>query len=287
VSEGLNMALARRQFVATCCTIVTAACVPPPKSAGPAAISERAVTIPTPDGVAQAALLHPGSGSWPAVLLWPDIRALRPAFRDLGRMLAAAGYTVLVPNAFYRSAALDGSVSPGVLSPEQVRERMDAWRAAASDEGIARDARAYMAWLDAQPQTDTRRKAATLGYDVGGAHAFRAAAAMPERFGAVASIHGLGVATARPNSPHLLVGRTRAAYFVAMAQPDDAREPGDKDDLAKAFADAGLPGRVQVFPANHGFAVPDDPAYDQMSADAVWAEILALFAGAQTDGGRT
>ena len=160
-------------------------------------------------------------------------------------------------------------------------------RAAATDDGVARDTQAYMAWLDGQPNTDARRKAGSLGYNVGGAHAFRAAAAMPDRFGAVASVHGLGVATARPNSPHLLVGRTHAAYFVAMAKPDDEREPGDKDDLAKAFADAGLQGRVEVYPANHGFAVPDDPAYDQSSADAVWAGILALFAGAQTDGGRT
>jgi len=102
---------------------------------------------------------------------------------------------------------------------------------------------------------------------------------MPERFGAVASVHGLGVATARPNSPHLLVGRTRAGYFVAMARPDDEREPGDKDDLAKAFADAGLAGRVRVYPANHGFAVPDDPAFDPASADMVLAEVLEMLAG--------
>jgi carboxymethylenebutenolidase len=135
-----------------------------------------------------------------------------------------------------------------------------------------------MAWLDAQPQVDTARKAGSLGYNVGAAHAFRAAAAMPDRFGAVASIHGLGVATARPNSPHLLVGQTHAVYFVAMAGPDDEREPGDKDDLAKAFADAGLEGRVAVFRANHGFAVPDDKAWDPVAADFAWAEIVALFA---------
>jgi carboxymethylenebutenolidase len=273
--------ISRRNFVAVGgAALAVLGCAPRPRSTAPAAVLERSVTIATPDGVAQAVLLHPNAGAWPAVLLWPDMRGLRPAFRDLGRTLAMAGYSVLVPNAFYRSAALDGSVSPGDLTAEQMRERMDAWRAAASDEGIARDTRAYMAWLDAQPQTDAGRKAGTLGYDVGGAHAFRAAAALPERFGAVASVHGLGVATARPNSPHLLVGQTRAAYFVAMARPDDQREPGDKDDLAKAFGDAGLMGRVQVYPANHGFAVPDDRANDPAAAEMVWAEVLALFAGA-------
>lgn len=273
------MRLQRRDLVMAGGTLALAACVPPPRRTALPPAVERAVTIPTPDGVAQAVLLCPDSGAWPSVLLWPDIRGLRPAFRDIGRRLATAGYTVLVVNAFYRSAALDGSASPGVLSTEQTRERMDAWRAAASDDGIARDTQAYMAWLDRQPQTDARRKAGSVGYDVGGAHAFRAAAAMPERFGAVASVHGLGVATARPNSPHLLVGRTRAGYFVAMARPDDEREPGDKDDLAKAFADAGLAGRVRVYPANHGFAVPDDPAFDPASADMVLAEVLEMLAG--------
>jgi carboxymethylenebutenolidase len=273
--------ISRRRFVAAGgMSLALLGCAPRPRSAAPGEIVGRPVTIPTPDGVAQAVLLHPAAGAYPAVLLWPDIRGLRPAFRDLGRKLAMSGYTVLVVNAFYRSAALDGSVSPGELTAEQASERMTAWRAAASDEGIARDTRTYMAWLDAQPQVNVRRKAGSLGYNVGGAHAFRAAAALPDRFGAVASVHGLGVATARPNSPHLLVGQTHAAYFVAMARPDDEREPGDKDDLAKAFADAGLEGRVQVYPANHGFAVPDDKAYDQAAADLAWAEILALFAGA-------
>lgn len=271
----------RRHFVASgAASLALLGCAPRPRSTGVIEIVEESVTIPTPDGVAQAVSLYPASGTWPAVLLWPDIRGLRPAFADLGRKLALAGYAVLVPNAFYRSAALDGSTSPGELTPEQTRERLDAWRAAASDDGIARDTQAYMAWLDGQPNTDARRKAGSLGYNVGGAHAFRAAAAVPDRFGAVASVHGLGVATARPNSPHLLVGRTHAAYFVAMAKPDDEREPGDKDDLAKAFADAGLQGRVEVYPANHGFAVPDDKAWDQAAADLAWAEILKVFAGA-------
>lgn len=273
--------IARRRFIAIGgAGLVLAGCAPRPRSVAPLEVVERPVTIATPDGVAQAVLLHPASGPWPAVLLWPDIRGLRPAFVGLGRTLAQAGYTVLVVNAFYRSAALDGSVSPGELTAEQTSERMTAWRAAATDEGIARDTRAYMAWLDAQPQVAAGRTAGSLGYNVGGAHAFRAAAALPERIGAVACVHGLGVATARPNSPHLLVGQTRAAYFVAMARPDDEREPGDKDDLAKAFAAAGLKGRVMVYPAGHGFAVPDDSAYDQAAADLVWAEILALFAGA-------
>lgn len=280
--------MSRRHFVAVGgASLALLGCAPRPRSTVPPEVIERAVSIPTPDGVAQAVLLHPGSGAWPAVLLWPDMRGLRPAFRDLGRTLALAGYSVLVPNAFYRSAALDGSVSPGDLTAEQMRERMDAWRAAASDEGIARDTRAYMAWLDAQPQTDAGKKAGALGYDVGGAHAFRAAAALPDRFGAVASVHGLGVATARPNSPHLLVGQTQAAYFVAMARPDDEREPGDKDDLAIAFDKAGLLGTIRIYEARHGFAVPDDPAFDRPSADLVWAEILALLAGSQTNGGRT
>ncbi|HWC62681.1 MAG TPA: dienelactone hydrolase family protein, partial [Rhizomicrobium sp.] len=66
---------------------------------------ETDVMVKTADGTCDAVLFHPqGAGNWPAVLIWPDIMGLRPAFRDMGRRLAAQGYTVLVPNPFYRSA---------------------------------------------------------------------------------------------------------------------------------------------------------------------------------------
>jgi carboxymethylenebutenolidase len=247
-------------------------------SAAPAAVpvSEKDVTVKTPDGSADAVLFAPsrGKGPWPEVILWPDLAGLRPAYRDIGRKIAAEGFVVLVPNPFYRSAKADGA-EINMADPEVRKKRTD-YRTAATDDGIARDAVAYVAFLDAQKNAAKAKKAGTVGYDVGGSYALRAAAALPDRVAAVSILYGLGVATPRPNSPHLLIPKTKATYFVASSQDDDKREPEDKADITKMIKDANLDGAVEVYPANHGWAVPGTN-YDAAAAQRALASTLALF----------
>jgi len=240
-------------------------------------VTEQDVMIKTPDGDSDAVLFHParGKGPWPAVILWHDLGGLRPVYRDMGRALAAEGYVVLAPNAFYRSARATGATLD--MTDPAVRQKQMDQRAAATDDGIARDSIAYIAFLDAQRQTARGRKAGVLGYDVGGSYAVRAAAALPDRIAAVGVVYGLGVATARPNSPHLLIPRTRAAYVFAQSRDDDAREPGDKDDIAKALRDGKLQGDVSVYPADHGWAVPGGKTYDAAATQRAWRAVVTLF----------
>ena len=157
-----------------------------------AGVVEREVEVPTAHGTADAVLFHPaGKGQWPAVLVWPDILGLRPVFRELGRRLAAQGYTVLVPNPFYRSKrapVVEGTFDFG--NPAD-RAKVFAMRGAMSDAGIDSDSIAFLKFLDAQPPTDRRRKAGVHGYCMGGPLSFRTAAAAPERIGAVASFIGI------------------------------------------------------------------------------------------------
>jgi carboxymethylenebutenolidase len=240
----------------------------------------QAVTLNTADGAADALLFRPsGEGAWPAVILWPDLTGLRPVYADLGRRLAAEGYVVLVPNAFYRSVKLDGSEATAqpVLPFGELFRRGAPWRAAASDEAIIKDSFAYVAFLDALNQVDKSKPVGTVGINIGAAHAFVAARAVPTRIAAVAAIHPMAIATTRDNSPHLFVDQSKAAYLVEIAQPDDEREPNDKDDLRAAFAAAGLPATVEVVPAAGGFMVADDPGYDEVAAQRVWGKVLALF----------
>lgn len=242
------------------------------------AVVQTAVTVATPAGSADAWLFAPqGEGEWPAVLVWSDLAGLRPAIADIGRRLAGEGYVVLVPNMFYRTVAMNGSSPPAPLTPEDSRERSGAWLDAIGDEGGEADAKAYLAFLDSRPEVDTSRKAGVIGLQYGSPYAFRSAFALPERIGAVAVLHPIRIATARGNSPHLFVGRSKAAYYVALAGPDDEREPADKADLRKAFADAGLSGTVEVLPAGNGFAMSDLAAYDPVSFEAAWAQAMALF----------
>jgi len=241
-------------------------------------VVEKDVTVKTPDGTSDSVLFHPvGTGTWPAVLIWPDIMGLRPAFRDMGRRLAGQGYVVLVVNPFYRSAkapVIDDKFDFG--NPEQ-RARLTGYRGAMTDDGVDRDSLAYLAFLDAQPQTNKVRKAGVQGYCMGGPLSFRTAAAVPGRIAAVGSFHGGGLVTKNPNSPHLLIPKTNAAYLIAKARNDDAKEPTVKDDLKAAFAAAGRTATVEVYAADHGWCVKGSAVYNEAQAERAWAALSAMY----------
>ncbi len=243
-----------------------------------AGVTEKDVEVKTADGVADAALFYPSKkGTWPAVLIWTDIAGLRPAFREMGRRLASQGYVVLVPNPFYRS--VKGVVaSPGFdFANPTDRARVMGYRAAMTNDGVDRDAAAYIAFLDAQPQTNRKKKVGVQGYCMGGPLSFRTAAAAPTRIAAVGSFHGGGLTTKNPDSPHLLIPKTNAGYLVAVAQNDDKQQPDSKDILKAAFAEAKKSATVEVYPANHGWCVKGSAVYDEAAAEKAWAELSKLY----------
>ena len=242
-------------------------------------VVEKDVEVKTADGTCDAALFHPaGNGSWAAVLVWPDIMGLRPAFRDMGRRLAAAGYVVLVPNPFYRSAHAPVIGESFDFSNQEQRNRLFGYRSAMTDAGIDHDAQAYLAFLDSQPQTNKAKKAGVQGYCMGGALSFRTAAAVPARIAAVGSFHGgNGLVTKEANSPHLLIPKTSATYLVCQAQNDDMQQPQMKEDLKAAFAAAKRPATVEVYQANHGWCVKGGAVYNEGEAERAWAALTKLY----------
>jgi carboxymethylenebutenolidase len=242
-------------------------------------VVEKDVTVKTADGACDAALFYPaGQGTWAAVLVWPDIMGLRPAFRDMGRRLAAQGYVVLVPNPFYRSAHAPVIGEAFDFSNPEQRQRLFGYRAAMTDPGVDNDARAYLAFLDAQPQTSKSKKAGVQGYCMGGALSFRTAAALPGRIAAVGSFHGgNGLVTKDANSPHLLIAKTNASYLIAQAQNDDMQNPAMKDELKAAFTAANKPATVEVYAANHGWCVKGGAVYNEAEAERAWAALSAIY----------
>jgi carboxymethylenebutenolidase len=271
VTRFLGLAIGPAALARAGCA-VSAPLGPTTQAAG--AVSQRHVAITTPDGTADALLFTPpGAAPAPAVILWADVGGLRPAIGEIGRKLAGEGYVVLAPNAFYRSVKLDGSS----VSDVDARTRFTEWRGKATKDAIGRDAKAYSAFLDGLPQVDHGAKAGTLGYDAGASYAFYTAQALPNRIAAVAVFHPAGTATARPNSPHLFVKESRAAYYVALAADDDQREPEDKGQFRDEFAKAGLTATVVVLGGKHGFALPDNAAHDAASDAESWRAALALL----------
>jgi len=152
-----------------------------------------------------------------------------------------------------------------------------ALRGAMTNEGIDRDAVAYVAFLDAQPQTDKKKMVGVQGYCMGGPLSFQTAGAVPNRIGAVGSFHGGGLVTTTPESPHLLIAKTNAAYLVAVAKNDDARAPNDKEVLKKTFADAKKKATVEVYGGDHGWCVPGSAVYNQAEAERAWAELSKMY----------
>ena len=207
-----------------------------------------------------------------AVLIWPDIFGLRPAMRNMGKRLAQSGYSVLVVNPFYRSAKAplgDGS------SPIQ---QMQPYAKLLSETTHMSDAKAFIAWLDSQPQVNKNRKIGTQGYCMGGPIAFRTAAAVSDRVGAVASFHGGGLVNADPqHSPHLQAAATKASFLVAIAENDDKSRPTEKDVLKETFDKAKLMSEIEVYPAAHGWCPPDTKVYSEPAAERAWGRLLALY----------
>lgn len=240
--------------------------------------TSRTVTISTPDGQADTFFVHPTSGKHPAVILWPDIAGLRDAYRRMGTRLAAAGYAVLVVNQYYRSSPAPILNTIAEWRTPEGQAKINPMIAAISTAGIASDASAFVRFLDSQPEVDTNRKIATLGYCMTGPYTLRTAAAEPDRIGAACSFHGASMANDTSGSPHLLIPRLRnTALLITIAQNDDERNPQEKVLLREAADKAGAKAEIEVYPAQHGWCTLDSPVYDEPQAERAWARMLATL----------
>jgi carboxymethylenebutenolidase len=245
-----------------------------PAVANAATVTESDVTIKTPDGECDAYFVRPASGTAPGVLIWPDIFGLRPAFRQMAKRLAESGYAVLVVNPFYRAQKAPTAKNGAATPIAEVRPLAQGL----NETTHMTDAKAFVAWLDAQPSVAKDKLIGTQGYCMGGPMAFRTAAAVPDRVGAVATFHGGGLVTDGPNSPHLQASKSKAQFLVCIAANDDARAPEDKTKLKDTFEKAGRPAEIEVYEgAAHGWCPPDSSVYNEPQAEKAWARLLALY----------
>ena len=278
--------IGRRDFVVS----VTAGLAAVTASAAGLEVVETNVDVKTPDGTCDAAFIRPKTGTHAGVLLWPDAFGLRPWTREMGRRLAAEGYSVLVPNPFYRlSKAPFTDASTFNFANQADMAKLRPLMASVNAAGAAeKDATAYVAFLDAQKETNKSRKIGTQGYCMGGPLIMKTAATLPNRIGAAASFHGGGLVTANPDSPHLLAPKIKAHMYIGIAASDDATQPDAKDKLKEAFAAAKVPAEVELYVGTqHGWCMKDMPKqangmpiYNQADAEKAWGKLLALYKAA-------
>jgi carboxymethylenebutenolidase len=272
LAKYLRPELTRRQFGAAAVGIGMSVMLP--RAADAVDVSESDVNVTTPDGTADCYFVHPSRGTGAAVLVWPDIFGLRPAFRQMGKRLAESGYSVLVVNPFYRVKKAPTAENGAATAIQQLLPLAQAL----NETTHMTDAKAFIGWLDQQPSVAKNRKVGTQGYCMGGPMAFRTAAAVPNRVGAVWSFHGGGLVTNMPNSPHLEAAKTKAQFLIAIAENDDMRAPDEKNVLKDTFAKANLPAEIEVYAgAAHGWCPPDTQVYNKDQSERAWSRLLALY----------
>lgn len=237
-------------------------------------------TITTPDGVCPVLLFTPddGAGPWPGIVMYPDAGGVRPAFHEMAAELAGFGYAVLLPDVYYRHPGWAPFDMATVFHNPKERGRIMSLLHSITPEVMAVDAAAFFAYLAGRPEV-RGETFGICGYCMGGRTCLVVAGRVPDRVAAAASFHGGGLATDQPDSPHLLADRMRAAIYVAGAHKDASFTKAQATMLDDALSAAGVEHTVEFYPAEHGFAVPDNAPYDADAAARHWAAMRELFGG--------
>ena len=270
----------RRQFTAMGAFAAFAAASAPLEAATnpEGGLAESMVSFPAPGGTMDAFFVHPAKGKHPAVIMWPDIASLRDAFKMMARRLADSGYSVIVPNPFYRDAPAPQFADFDAFRKDNGFQKVGPWMAHNTPDAIADTSKAVAAWLDKQPSVDTKKGVGVQGYCMSGTWTVRTAAAVPGRVKAAAGFHpGNGWGGDGPDTPLKLFAQSRATHLLALAQNDDKQQPTIKDQIKAAADAAGRPATVEVYQADHGWTVPDSPVYNQGEAERAWSNLLALY----------
>jgi carboxymethylenebutenolidase len=245
-------------------------------------MTRRDVSIPTADGTMDASLHTPETTApWPAVIMFPDAGGVRPTFHEMAQRLADLGYAVLLPNPFYRLGPFEPFDMKTAFSDPDERARLMALVGSVTKDNATRDTEAMLTFLADQPEV-SGTKVGTTGYCMGGGLALNAAGRFPDRIAAAASFHGGHIASTAPDSPHLLAGAMTAKVYVAGAENDASFDDEQFERLSAALLAAGVDHELLTYPALHGFAVPDNPTYDEAAATRHWQALESLYDSALT-----
>ncbi|AQA05878.1 dienelactone hydrolase [Mycobacterium sp. MS1601] len=234
-------------------------------------------TVTTADGTCPVTVATPdGDGPWPGVVMYPDAGGARATFDQMAAELAGYGYVVLVPDVYYRNGQWAPFDMATVFGDQEERKRLFSMIGSVTQEAMATDASAFFDYLAARP--DVRGQTfGTTGYCMGGRTSMVVAGLVPDRVAAAMSFHGGGLVTDAPDSPHLRSDQIRARVYVAGAAADQSFTEDNAETLDKALTAAGVTHTVVIYPAGHGFAVPDNAPYDRAAAQRHWEAMAEVF----------
>ncbi|MEP6884579.1 MAG: dienelactone hydrolase family protein [Gammaproteobacteria bacterium] len=244
---------------------------------------ERQVEIETPDGRMNTFICLPERGGpHPVIVLFMDAPGIREELRDMARRLATVGYYVMLPNLYYRSNVEELGPYIGEVNAA-IRQKALALMDTINIPMVMQDLDALMAFAG-KDVAASNGAIGCVGYCMSGRYAINAAARHPARVRAAASIYGTSLVTDRPDSPHLAMQHTDARLYFGCAEHDTYAPKEIIDQLQAALRAQGGNAEIEIYPGtSHGFAFPQRPMYDKVSAERHWERLFELFGEALVD----
>jgi len=236
------------------------------------------VDVRTDDGTIDCyTFAPPGSGPWPAVIVYMDAFGIREQLGEMAERLASHGYFVVVPNLYYRTGAFPAFDRQAVLVEGPERDRFKSMIQSINAALVMRDTAAVIDMLDRQDAVRGGTMG-VVGYCMGGGYALTAAATFPDRIAAAASFHGGSLATDKADSPHTLASRMRARVYIGAAEIDPSFPREQQQRLERALSEAGVDHTLEVYEgAKHGFAVTGHLVYDRDASERHWTRLIELL----------
>lgn len=239
---------------------------------------EETLDIGSADGQMETFICRPErDGPHPVVFFLMDAPGIREELRDMTRRLATSGYSVLLPNLYYR-AGRDTTYGSDVLEHGSAEHtRMRAVRTRMTIPPVMKDIATMLAFVDLQ-RWAAKGPVGCHGYCMSGPYALAAAARYPDRVAAAASFYGTWLVSDAEESPHLTLGKAKGELYIACAEHDDLAPLPMVEELRGLFNKSGAKGELEMYPkVHHGFAFPERKVYNKQAAERHWERLIALY----------
>lgn len=242
-------------------------------------------SISLPDGITDAFFYSTPNKRHPGVIFLTDIGGIREAELTKARRIAEQGFSVLVPNIFYRTGTPPVMPFPADFGSEAVQKRMQELRGPLTPEAITRDANGYVDFLAAQPSVSDG-PFGVVGYCFSGAMAMRIAAERPDKVAAMASFHAARLCVDNDlNGPHLLLPKIKARLYFGHAVQDKGMPAEAIAKFEHALRKWGGQFESETYEgAYHGWTTLDSPAYNQHQAERAFGKLVELFSNVLKQG---
>lgn len=237
-------------------------------------MQENRIEIETPDGTMTTFEYHPDDGGpYPVVLYLMDAPSIRPALKEMASRLATAGYYVLLPFLYYR----DSPYKEFGATDEEMHERRELMQKVTRP-GVRVDAAALLDFAATREMANTAGRIGAVGFCMSGPLVLTLAQHMPEKFSAVASVHGAWLVNDKPDSPHRELDQITGEVYFAWADNDPTAPVEELEIMEAAMKEAGVNYHIDFMQgALHGFAPPGGERYDRGAAEKHWERVHALF----------